>query len=93
MQPDSQTVRAVPNDRELPGHLDGGGAAAGIAYPADDSPQDVAFLVRNHPVLLTDEGMKALREIMSNAESQGDTDMVKHLQARIETLEQLKAGG
>lgn len=56
------------------------------------SPQDVAFLVRNHPVLLTDEGMNALREIMSNALAQGDTEMVKQLQARIETLEQLKAG-
>ncbi|OQY87503.1 MAG: hypothetical protein B6D41_11635, partial [Chloroflexi bacterium UTCFX4] len=57
------------------------------------SPQEVIQLVRAYPLLLDDEGMDAMREIISNARERGDQGTANHLQERLTTLEQIKASG
>ncbi|MDL1894731.1 hypothetical protein FBQ82_00515 [Anaerolineae bacterium CFX7] len=57
------------------------------------SPQEVLQLARAYPLLLEDEGLKAIREFISNARSADDEGTANHLQARLETLEQFKSSG
>ncbi|TAH53991.1 MAG: tetratricopeptide repeat protein, partial [Chloroflexota bacterium] len=57
------------------------------------SPQEVIQLARIYPLLLDDDGMNAIREIISNARERGDEGMANHLQERFAILEQIKASG
>lgn len=56
-----------------------------------ESQADILRVARDHPVLLSDEGVGALREFVRNARQNGDTDMADHLQDRVTTLEQIRA--
>ncbi|OQY83946.1 MAG: hypothetical protein B6D41_16320, partial [Chloroflexi bacterium UTCFX4] len=57
------------------------------------SSQEVLQLARVYPLLLDDDGMNAIREIISNARERGDEGMANHLQERFAILEQIKASG
>lgn len=54
------------------------------------SPEEALQLARIYPMLLEEDGLNALREIISNARSRGEAGMAEHLQQRLTTLEQYK---
>ena len=56
-----------------------------------ESQADILRVARAHPVLLSNEGLDALREFVRNALQNGDPDTANHLQERITTLEKIRA--
>lgn len=58
-----------------------------------ESQSDMLRVARAHPVLLTDQGIEALRAFVLNARQNGDSEMADHLQERITTLEKIRATG
>ncbi len=61
------------------------------ALSGADSQADVLRVAHAHPVLLSAEGMNALREFVRNAREHGETETANHLQERIATLEKIRA--
>lgn len=57
------------------------------------SQSDILRVAHQHPVLLSDEGIEALRGFVHNARQSGENDMADHLQANITTLEKIRATG
>ncbi len=89
-------------DRVLPDHpelqelmrraMDENPLLEAINHLADTaSPQAVVQLVQEYPLLLGDDSLRILRDIITNAELNGDAALAKHMQERVSVLEQMRA--
>ena len=56
-----------------------------------ESHADILRVARAHPLLMSNDGLAALREFVRNARENGEPDVADHLQQRITTLEQIRA--